>query len=70
MQPHTDKDIFERIKNEYGSTVGDTIVKDYVREHHRRNKETFVSLSHPPGHTQCDFDEALVVVAGEQKVHC
>ena len=30
-----------------------------------------MSLCHPPGHAQCDFDEALVVIAGvERKAHC
>ena len=30
----------------------------------------FVPLSHPPGHAQCDFGEAVAVVAGvERKVH-
>ena len=28
-------------------------------------------MSHPPGHAQCDFGEALVVIGGvEQKAHC
>ena len=27
-------------------------------------------LSHAPGHAQCDFSEALVVIGGEQKAHC
>ena len=28
-------------------------------------------LSHPPGHAQCDFGEALVVIGGvERKAHC
>ena len=28
-------------------------------------------LSHPPGHAQCDFGEALVIIGGvEQKAHC
>ena len=31
----------------------------------------FVPLSHPPGHLQCDFGEALVVIGGvERKAHC
>ena len=31
----------------------------------------FVPLSHSPGHTQCDFGEALVVIGGvERKAHC
>ena len=30
----------------------------------------FVPLSHPPGHAQCDFGEALVIIGGvEQKAH-
>ena len=44
-----------------------TIVKDYVREHRHRTKEMFVPLSHPPGHAQCDFSEALVVIGGVQR---
>ena len=48
-----------------------TIVKDYVREHRRQSREMFVPLSHPPGHAQCDFGEALVVISGvERKAHC
>ena len=31
----------------------------------------FVPLSHAPGHAQCDFGEALVVIGGvERKTHC
>ena len=30
----------------------------------------FVQLSHPPGHAQCDFGEAMAIVGGvERKVH-
>ena len=47
------------------------MVKDYVREHRRGSQEMFVPLSHPPGHAQCDFGEALVIIGGvEQKAHC
>ena len=50
---------------------GYTTVKDYVRENRRQAREMFVPLSHPPGHAQCDFGEALVVIGGvEQKAHC
>ena len=70
-QRHTAKRIYERLKGEYGFDGGYTIVKDYVREHRRRTREMFVPLSHPPGHAQCDFGEALVVIGGvEQKAHC
>ena len=31
----------------------------------------FLPLSHAPGHAQCDFGEALVVIGGvERKAHC
>ena len=69
-QRHTAKRIFERLREEYGFDGGCTTVKDYVREHRRQTREMFVPLSHPPGHAQCDFGEALVVIGGvEQKAH-
>ena len=68
-QRHTAKRIFERLRGEYGFTGQYTIVKDYVRER-RRTQEMFVPLSHPPGHAQCDFGEAVAVIGGvERKVH-
>ena len=70
-QRHTAKRIFERLRDEYGLDGGYTTVKDYVREHRRQTREMFVPLSHPPGHAQCDFGEALVVIGGvERKAHC
>ncbi len=70
-QRHTAKRIFERLRDEYGFYGGYTTVKDYVRENRRQTREMFVPLSHPPGHAQCDFGEALVVIGGvEQKAHC
>ena len=69
-QRHTAKRIFERLKDEYGFDGQYTIVKDYVRERRRRTQEMFVPLSHPPGHGQCDFGEAVAIVGGvERKVH-
>ena len=61
-QRHTAKRIFERLRDEYGFGGQYTIVKDYVREHRRQDREMFVPLSHSPGHAQCDFGEALVVI--------
>ena len=70
-QRHTAKRIFERRRDEHGFDGQHTIVKDYVRERRRRSQEMFVPLSHSPGHAQCDFGEALVVIGGvERKVHC
>ena len=46
------------------------IVKDYVREHHRRRREMYVPLVHPPGHGQGDFGEAWAFIGGaKRKVH-
>ena len=71
QQRHTAKRIFERLRDECGFGGGYTTVKDHVREHLRQIREMFVPLSHPPGHVQCDFGEALVVIGGvEQKAHC
>ncbi len=69
-QWHTAKRIFERPRDEYGFGGQYTIVKDYVRERRGQTREMFVPLSHPPGHAQCDFGEARVVIGGvEQKAH-
>ena len=69
-QRHTAKKIFERLRDECGFDGGYTIVKDYVRARKRSGKEMFVPLSHPPGHGQADFGEALVVIGGvEQKAY-
>jgi len=69
-QRHTAKRIFERLGDECGFDGGYTIVKDYVRLRKRTGKEMFVPLSHPPGHAQVDFGEALVVIGGvEQKAY-
>jgi len=69
-QRHTAKRIFDRLKDEHGYSGGYTIVKDYVREKHLRTREMFVPLSHPPGHGQADFGEALFFIGGvELKGH-
>ena len=69
-QRHTAKRIYERLRDEYGFGGGYTTVKDYEREHRRQTREMFVPLSHQPGHAQCDFGDALVVIGGvERKAH-
>lgn len=41
-----------------------------MRSKKRGSREMFVPLSHPPGHAQADFGEALVVIGGvEQKAY-
>lgn len=66
-QRHTAQRIFERLRDEHGFTGGITIVTDYVRERKRRTQEVFVPLSHPPGHAQVDFGEALGMIDGVQR---
>lgn len=69
-QRHTAKRVFERLRDEHGFTGGYTIVKDYMRKRERRGREMFVPLTHPPGHAQADFGEAVVFIGGvEQKAH-
>lgn len=69
-QRHTAKRIFERLRDEHGFGGGYTVVKDYVRLARARGRETFVPLSHPPGHAQVDFGEAVGVIGGvRQKLH-
>src|SRR5918994_4987258 len=63
-QRHTAKRIFERLRDEHGYGGGYTVVKDYVRIARARGRETFVPLSHPPGHAQVDFGEAVGVIGG------
>jgi transposase len=69
-QQHTAKRIFERLRDEHGYGGGYTVVKDYVRRQRARGREIFVPLSHPPGHAQVDFGEAVAEIGGvRQKVH-
>ncbi len=69
-QRHTSKRIFERLRDEHDFTGGITIVKDYIYAARQRSAEMFVPLSHPPGHAQVDFGEALGVIGGiERKIH-
>lgn len=69
-QKHTSKRVFERLRDEHGFTGGITIVKDYIFAAKQRQREMFVPLSHPPGHAQADFGEALAIIGGiERKIH-
>jgi transposase len=69
-QRHTSKRIFERLRDEHGFTGKITIVKDYICGVRQRQREMFVPLTHPPGHAQVDFGEAVGVIGGvERKIH-
>lgn len=63
-QRHTAKRIFERLHDEQGLEGGYTVAKDYVRIARARGRETFAPLSHPLGHAQVDFGEAVGVIGG------
>ena len=65
-----ERTLFERLRDEYGFTGKITIVKDYICGVRQRRREMFVPLTHPPGHAQVDFGEALAVIGGvERKIH-
>lgn len=69
-QRHSALRIWQRLRDEYAFPGCYTIVKEYVRQRKISQREMFVPLTHPPGHAQVDFGEALVVIAGqEQKAH-
>ena len=63
-QCHTAKRIYNRLCEEAGFTGGYTTVKDYVRSQRQKALEMFIPLAHPPGHSQADFGEAVVVLGG------
>jgi transposase len=65
-QRHTARRIFERLRDEYGYTGCYSQVQTAVKSAKQQSQEAFVPLSHPPGHAQFDFGEAVVEIAGER----
>jgi transposase len=65
-QRHTAKRIFERLRTEYGYVGCYSQVQVAVKMAKQYSKEAFVPLSHPPGHAQFDFGEAVVEIAGQR----
>ena len=63
-QRHTARRIFERLRDEYGYTGSYSQVQTAVQRAKQYSKEAFMPLSHPPGHSQFDFGEAVVEIAG------
>jgi transposase len=59
-QRHTTKRIFDRLRTEHGYAGGLSIVGEAVRAWRAGTAEVFMPLSHPPGHAQVDFGEAVV----------
>jgi transposase len=66
-QRHTAKRIFDRLRAEYGYTGCYSQVQTAVKAAKEYSKEAFVPLSHPPGHAQFDFGEAVVEIAGVRR---
>jgi hypothetical protein len=65
-QRHMAKRIYHRLRDEQSFSGKVAVGKDYVRHSRLTTREMFVPLSHPPGHAQADFGEALVVIGGVQ----
>jgi len=63
-QRHTARRIFERLRDEHGYTGCYSQVQSAVKRAKAYSKEAFVPLSHPPGHAQFDFGEAVVEIGG------
>ena len=60
-QRHTALRIFERLRDEQGYTGGYDQVRRYVQKHRRREQETFLPLTFPPGERlECDFGHIQV----------
>lgn len=66
-QRHTARRIFERLRDEHGYSGCYSQVQTAVKEAKAYSKEVFVPLSHPPGHAQFDFGEAVVEIAGVRR---
>lgn len=68
-QRHTAKRIHQRLIDEYGATVGETTVRDYVRRRRRElgpHTEAFCPQTHEPGDTaEVDWGEAKAQIAGQ-----
>ncbi len=65
-QRHTARRIFERLRDEYGYTGCSSQVRATVAQTRRHTKEAYVPLSHPPGHAQFDFGNAVVLIGGQE----
>ena len=67
---HTAMGVFQRLKSEHGYDGCYEIVRSHMRRSCPPAREVFIPLSHPPGHAQVDFGEAVGVIGGlRQKMH-
>ena len=63
-QRHTAARIYQRLRSEFGSQGGVSVVRDAVRTGRQRHAEVFVPIEHGPEEAQADFGHAELVVAG------
>lgn len=67
--PYGSAQIFERLRDERGRDGGHSAVRAHLRPPRLARKEAFIPPTHPPGHAQADFGEAVAVLGGvEQKI--
>lgn len=60
-QRHTAAQIFRRLQTEHGYSGGYDQVRRYLQQHRRRQRETFIPLSHDPGQrAEADFGHVAV----------
>ena len=60
-QRHTRQQVFRRLRDEHGYAGGYDAVRRYIGQHQRRQRETFIPLSHDPGQRlECDFGHIYV----------
>lgn len=60
-QRHTAKQLYRRLRDEYGYPGGYDAVRRYVGKNRRRQRETFIPLDHDPGQRlECDFGHIYV----------
>lgn len=60
-QRHTARQLFRRLRDEYGYQGGYDQVRRHVQSRRRERRETFIPLAHPPGHrAEADFGHIQV----------
>lgn len=60
-QRHKASKIYRRLRDEYGYKGGYDQVRRYVKKHRKRERETFIPLSHEPGERlEADFGHIYV----------
>lgn len=60
-QRHTRQQVFRRLRDEHGYRGGYDAVRRYIGKQHRRQRETFIPLTHDPGQRlECDFGHIYV----------